>query len=266
MNTVYATDLRTEGWLASILACGTQTGTMLGSLIFKRVGHHRLQLIVCYVFMVGFCIGLTQTNAGNRPVACACAFLTGVGCGIVETLVVLVAQVGKDAKDIGLVVGTIGSFRSLGGALAQAIYLTVLDNKLAAEIPNKVSAAALAAGLPVTSLPALFEALAAETAAAFAKVPGITKAIIGAVEIAQVDAYATSFRYVYYTCIAFGGFGLITALFIVKNVDAEMTDFVAKKLEGVAVAHEAHDDEKYMGTPVHSENIESIQAMPSKQA
>jgi hypothetical protein len=235
---------------------------MVGSLIFKRVGHHRLQLVAAYVFMIAFCIGLTQGDRTNRAVTVACAFLTGFGCGIVENLVVLVAQVGKDPKEIGLVVGTIGSFRSLGGGLAQAVYLTILTNKLKTETPEKVSAAALKAGLPTTSLPALFEALTAGTATAFANVPGITEAIIGAVELAQVDAYAQSFKYVYYACIAFGGVGLITALFIKKDVDAEMTDFVAKKLEGVKVEHEGEDHEKAIAN--HSEIVENISAVPSK--
>ncbi|EXJ87481.1 hypothetical protein A1O3_04441 [Capronia epimyces CBS 606.96] len=259
VNTVYASSLQVDGWLASILACGTQTGTMLGSLVFKRLGHHRLQLIGAYVFMIAFCAGLSQAGVHQRSVAVSCAFLTGLGCGVVENLVVLVAQVGKDAAEIGLVVGTIGSFRSLGGALAQAIYVTILTNKLKGELASKVPAAALKAGLPASSLPALFQAIAAESAAAFAAVPGISTTIVAAVELAEVEAYSASFQYVYYACIAFGGVGLITSLFITKNVDAEMTDFVAKKLEGVAVKHHDHEHDLEgkpgTGTAAHEETV-----------
>lgn len=193
----------------------------------------------------------------NRSVSIACAFLTGLGTGFVETIVILIAQVGKDPVNIGLVIGSIGSFRSLGGALAQAVYTTILTNKLTTEIPSHVSAAALKAGLPVKSLPALFEALAAESAAAFKAVPGISVTIIEAVEYAEVQAYVQSFKYVYYACIAFGCVGFITALFITKNVDKEMTSFVAKKLEGVAAA-EVHFEKG------HTENVETVDEHPDK--
>ena len=274
---------------------------MLGSLAFKPLGHHRLQLIAAYIFMVAFAAGLTQANTvstfrpissytlvrsslgnrllstffrcsavlthynvqGNRSVAIACAFLTGIGIGWVETLVVLVAQVGKDPINIGLVIGSIGSFRSVGGALAQAVYITILTNKLTTEIPSHVVAAALAAGLPTTSLPALFEALTAGTAAAFKAVPGINLQVIGAVEAAEVQAYVQSFKYVYYACLAFGCLGFVTAFFIIKDVDKEMTGFVAKKLEGVAPGGSAQDIDFEKG---ETENIEEIDEHANKTA
>ena len=129
---------------------------------------------------------------------------------------------GKDPIHIGLVIGSIGSFRSVGGALAQAVYTTILNNKLTTEIPSHVSAAALAAGLPITSLPALFKALTTGTAAAFETIPGVNLQIIGAVKAAEVQAYVQSFEYVYYACLAFGCLGFVTALFIIKDVDKEI--------------------------------------------
>ena len=69
--------------------------------------------------------------------------------------------------------------------------------------------AALNAGLPQSSLTALFEAIAAGTPSALAKVPGITPSIEAAVAAALSNAYAAAYAYVYYAAVAVGVVGLV---------------------------------------------------------
>lgn len=88
-----------------------------------------------------------------------------------------------------------GSIRALGGAVAQALYVSVLNNKLNDYIPAYVSPAATEAGLPQTSLAQLFADIS--TGGTFAEVPGITNAIIAAVGDAVVRAYTDAFKVVF---------------------------------------------------------------------
>ena len=113
-----------------------------------------------------------------------------------------------------------------------AIYVSILTNRLTQTIPKNVSPAALSAGLPSRDLPDLFAAISAGTATAMEQVPGITPNVIAAVEAALKVAYAQAFKTVYLTSIAFGGLAIIAALFT-TSVDDLMTDFVARKIQGV---------------------------------
>jgi hypothetical protein len=70
-----------------------------------------------------------------------------------------------------------------------AIYATILTNKLASITPEKVSAAALAAGLPQSSLASLLASQSNTTA-----VVGITPRITAAVALATAQAAAKSFQ------------------------------------------------------------------------
>ena len=87
--------------------------------------------------------------------------------------------------------GALGSIRSGGASVAVAIYTTILSNKLTEFMGPKVTAAALAAGLPKTSITALLESLALGD---FSSVPGINARIIAAVGAATAMAAADAFR------------------------------------------------------------------------
>ena len=224
---------------------------MMGDLSFTPLGHHRLQFLVAYIVMIAFTVGLTFSTVNTRSLSIACAFLSGVGVGFIEIIVVLVAQVGSDASNIGLIVGLIGSSRSLGGSVAQAIYVSILQNKLGTALPEYVSPAAVKAGLPLSSLPQLFAAISAGTATAFESVPGISPSIIAAATTATQSAYAYSLRYVYIAALAFGGVGFIVGCFMVPNVDKEMTSFVAKRIQGVNVPHDHGDNEMMKVVETH---------------
>lgn len=99
-----------------------------------------------------------------------------------------------EPQDIGLATGVMGSIRALGGAVAQALYVSVLTNKLNDYIPAYVAPAATEAGLPQSSLTQLFAGI---TAGSFVDVPGITDSIIAAVADALKLAYTEAFKIVF---------------------------------------------------------------------
>jgi hypothetical protein len=72
------------------------------------------------------------------------------------------------------------STRAVAATVATAFYAAALNQKLAVLIPERVAGAALANGLPPTSLPGFIGALAGNLPDQLATVPGVTPSIIGA--------------------------------------------------------------------------------------
>ncbi|KAJ4375403.1 hypothetical protein N0V83_002490 [Neocucurbitaria cava] len=132
-----------------------------------------------------------------------------------------------EAQDIGLATGVLGSIRAIGGAIAQTVYVSIFTNKVATYLPEKVIPAATAAGLPASSLTALFAGI---TAGDFSAVPGITPEIIAAVSAAVKEAYIASFKIVFYVTIPFGVI-LIIFCALSPNFEKYLSMNVAKRLQ-----------------------------------
>lgn len=70
-------------------------------------------------------------------------------------------------------------------------------------------------------MPALLEAAALNTAAAYKAVPGITAQITAAAGLAVKQAYVTAFRTTYLVAIAFGAAAMVAAFFTL-SIDRNM--------------------------------------------
>jgi hypothetical protein len=134
-----------------------------------------------------------------------------------------------EAQDIGLATGILGSIRAVGGAVAQALYVSILTNKVSTHIPEYVVPAATNAGLPASSLPALFAGI---TAGNFTAVPGITPDIIATTSAAVTHAYLSSFHVVFYATIPFGCL-LIFFACLTPNFEKYLSQNVAKRLQNM---------------------------------
>lgn len=132
-----------------------------------------------------------------------------------------------EAQDIGLATGVLGSIRAIGGAVAQTVYVSILTNKVATYLPQYVAPAATGAGLPASSLPALFAGI---TAGNFSAVPGITPDVIAATGAATQHAYIDSFKIVFYATIPFGVL-LIVFSCLSPNFEKYLSMNVAKRLQ-----------------------------------
>ena len=110
-----------------------------------------------------------------------------------------------------------------------AVFLAILNSKVPQKIASIVPPAAIAAGLPVSSLPALSSAITNGTANALASVPGMKASIETAVQDALSDAYAASYAYVYYSVLALGGVAIFAA-FALRDYDDKLSGHVAKQM------------------------------------
>jgi hypothetical protein len=200
-----------------------------------------------------FTAALSQVGPGDKKQANAFSFLTALPIGWLETGTTIIVQLDAADADVGMVYGIfsslflsslclllsatccpfqvllflttlpnqmlianaaiLSSLRSISGATFTAVFTAILNSKVKSGIASHVPIAAMAAGLPEASLPALFGAIAAQSTAAFAAVPGFTLEVEAAVSSALVEAYSSAFKYVYYTALAIGSVAIIAAAF-----------------------------------------------------
>jgi hypothetical protein len=110
-----------------------------------------------------------------------------------------------------------------------SVFVAIINNKAPAELTKRVVPAALNAGLPETSLPALAEAVSLGTAAAYAAVPGITNTIIAQVKTAVGYGYAAAYAYVSYAMLAIFLFGFLVS-FLLPDFDPYLTGHISRKV------------------------------------
>jgi hypothetical protein len=173
IGTVYSTDVLTIGWQSYVVG-----GGVLGkcsTALLCHIPKAKYQTIVASCLAFAFVTSLSSISQIYHVAfivfrVFACPLISFVD-NITFPGVTLVVE----SQDIGLASGVLGSIRACGGSVAQGIYVSVLLNKLAVYLPEFVSPTVLSAGLPSSSLPALFAGI---TTGNFSDVPSINAKII----------------------------------------------------------------------------------------
>lgn len=110
------------------------------------------------------------------------------------------------------------TFRLLGGAVATAVYSSIVDNQFADELPAQLRSTIAGTGFDTSNFLALVEAAMTNTAAAYKAVPGVSEQVITASQWAVKLAYVQAFKIVYYTALGFALLAIGSAL-LVSNTD-----------------------------------------------
>ena len=121
------------------------------------------------------------------------------------------------------------SARAVGGAFGSAVLNVIINGKLKS-YPDKISNAAVEAGLPKSSVPALI--LAFTTGEGLTDVPGINPTIIAQTVDASRWAYAHAYRLAWASIIPFVVLALVSIWFL-KGVKELMTEKVEATVEHV---------------------------------
>lgn len=224
-----ATSWEENAWLSTTIAFGIIGGIYLWGPMFAVVKHVKWQVVILATMVMAFSGSLASSNQYNRGQSAALSFLTTFPAGILELIPVSLIQMEANDADLGTVFAILFLARTTLGSIFATIYIAILDNKLPMEIASKVPAAALAAGLPKSSLTALLTATATGTAAAFKAVPGMTPKIQELVTTALLDARVTAYSYIYYASIPVNLCGVIAALCL-RDYDHLLNSHVPRQI------------------------------------
>lgn len=132
----------------------------------------------------------------------------------------------------------------MGGAFGSAILNTIIGNKLKT-YPSKIGAAAVQAGLPASSVPALLQAFA--TKAGFSEVNGLTPDILSKVMNTSQWTYTHVYRLAWCSVIPLAAVALIAVCFL-RDVGQLMTERIEAPVERVIV--ESFDGREAQSVPI----------------
>jgi len=155
--------------------------------------------------------------------------ISGIGLAGPFTLVVTLVQYCAPHAVLATATGLAFSARAIGGAFGTAIAVAIVDS-LITDRPAKVAAAAIAAGLPPTSVPILMEDFA--LGIPLITVPGATPAIVAAAEYASKWSYAKAYDDAWWSLLPFIVVAMI-CIYLLKDTKHLFTEHVEAPAEEV---------------------------------
>ncbi|KAJ2906561.1 trichothecene efflux pump [Zalerion maritima] len=227
IGSIYTTDSTEIGWQSSVVGGGVLLGQAAAGVCLSYVPKVKIQTITASLIAAAFITSMISLSPDRHDATLAIGVIACTAIGFVENITFPGVTLVWEPQDIGLATGVLGSIRALGGAIAQSLYVTVLTNKLNDYLPENVIPAATEAGLPESSIEALFAGI---TAGDFSTVKGMTPEIAAAVGSAVRTSYVDAFKMVFYTTVPFSAILIIAACFV-PNMEKYLTKNVAKRLQ-----------------------------------
>lgn len=169
--------------------------------------------------------------------------LTGIGCAGPLTLLVACVQFTAPHAFLSTATGLAFSARAIGGAFGTAVIYAIVNSRIASHYAGDVGSAAIAAGLPASSVAALLKSMTGSTAtkAKGQGVPGANQAIMNAAWDASHWSYARAYRLGFWSVVPFVALATISVALMtgVKNLMTEKVE--------ATVERESDDEGKGLG-------------------
>ncbi|KAF2188562.1 MFS general substrate transporter [Zopfia rhizophila CBS 207.26] len=201
-----------RGVYANMVSFGTILAGWYCVLVMPWVGHERWQLVTLITMQTALIGSMASIGINDKAQAIATVVIVSA-CNLPPSpLSFGMVSLGLDDQtDIGVAVGLISTFRLIGGAVAQSIYVSIYTSRYQSNV-----APTLRRMIQHTdfggSFSALLSATALNTPAAYEKVSGINRDTIQAAMMAVKVAYVGAFKVVYLVAIAFGVCAISSAL------------------------------------------------------
>ncbi|KAF2396251.1 trichothecene efflux pump [Trichodelitschia bisporula] len=227
IGAIWTTDVMEIGLQCSFVGGGILLGQILAGFGISYIPLVKWQTILASTLAFVFFTALASISESGHASFMALATLGCIAIGYVDNISFPGVTLVLGPEDIGLGTGVLGSIRALAGAVAQALYSSVLNNKLNTYMPQYVAPAATGAGLPESSLPALFAGI---TAGNFSGVAGATDKVLAVVAAQVKHAYIDSFKMVFYATIPFSVI-LVISSYWVPNMEEFLHGNVARRLQ-----------------------------------
>lgn len=194
--------------------------------------HTETPLAVTFFIMLiaSICFGFIKPGWGTNQIIFTA--LTGVGCAGPLTLLVACIQFTAPHAFLSTATGLAFSARAIGGAFGTAVIYAIVNSRIASHLSRDISTAALAAGLPASSVPALLAAMKGKSESTFkySTVPGADQEIASAAWDASHWSYARAYRLAYWSVVPFVALATI-AVISMKDVKHLMTEHVEATVE-----------------------------------
>ena len=193
------------------------------------------------MFIASICFAFIRPSWGTEQIIFTA--LTGIGCAGPLTLLVACVQFTAPHAFLSTATGLAFSARAIGGAFGTAVIYAIVNSRIASHLAGDVGSAAIAAGLPESSVPALLKGMKGSSASRFrgAGVPGMNEAIINAAWDASHWSYAHAYRLGYWSVVTFVALATIAVLSM-KGIRHLMTEHVEATVE-----RESDDEGKGLG-------------------
>jgi Fungal trichothecene efflux pump (TRI12) len=225
---------------------GVLGGWILPSLVHK-IKHVRYQILFALVMQTVFTASYAAVVPNNKPAWMAMQ-LFGQACFTwVTSLAYIASGLFVPQEELGLSAGLLGTFRSAGGSVGNAVFSTILTAVVNRNLGDNIAEAAIGAGFSPSGLGKLIPAVienAVGVPGVLAAVPGVTPEIIEATSAAFKESYAHAFRMVFYSMIPFGIIAFMAAWFV-RDPSHLLNNHVAvhqekEVLSGLDTRHEKH--------------------------
>jgi hypothetical protein len=193
------------------------------------------------MFVATICFAFIQPSWGTPQIIFTA--LTGIGCAGPLTLLVACVQFTAPHAFLSTATGLAFSARAIGGAFGTAVIYAIVNSRVASKLPGDVGSAAIAAGLPASSVAALLKGMKGSSASKFRGkgVPGASEAIMNAAWDASHWSYARAYRLGFWSVVPFVALATI-AVASMQGVKKLMTEKVEATVEP-----DSDDDTKAMG-------------------
>lgn len=205
----------------------------LASACIGLVGHLRTQFVFWVAVMVIATACLATTIPHHKAAFMALQPFAVGPFSTVTALTMVMAGFNIPLRYLGLAVGLLGSVRSAGGSLGNAILQTILQSEVDQNLSPAIVDASVKLGFDAQHAGELIGATiqdAVGVPAAFASVPGATAEIQHAAAEALKIVYAHAFQRVFYTTIPFGVFAIVCAA-MVRDPSQHLTNQTAVRME-----------------------------------
>ncbi|RFU35627.1 hypothetical protein B7463_g718, partial [Scytalidium lignicola] len=228
----------TDAWRISVRQLSYNITTLVVSipitLYSTKYKDLKGPLIGTFILFLVVCICYATITPHMNKAQIGYNVISGIGQSGPLTLLVALVQFTAPHEFLSCATGLAFSARAIGGAFGSAVLNAIINGKLGSTLNQNITKAALAAGLPSSSVENLLTALSSGSAAAIAAVPGINDDILTAASDASHWAYAHAYRLAWSSIIPFVVLAL-AAVCCLKGVRELMTEKVEATVEHVPV-------------------------------
>lgn len=179
------------------------------------------------VLMTAGCGSLAAAGLDNIKAVYGILLIAGLGVGGIVVPASMITTIICPSEIIATVTALTIAIRIVGGAIGYAIYYNVFVAKLVPLLTEIVGGACVQAGIHDGKIIGAIIGLTGESLVGEIRyLPGVSEEAWGQIVVAGQMAYSTTYPWVYYCSVAFGGVAVLASLFLGDLSDV-MDDTVA---------------------------------------